>query len=203
MCEMKERWAQKDERHARMAFMAFSKFHEITSYSKVAQTYDYFMRSRVYGDFIKFGKHLVDIQAVDPAGFTEFLVRASVPISKWTEEFVYEQFIRELCKRESPDKAVERNILLFQQWEQDSGKPWYDFFREVGPIEATRYIKAGRLSPWVMYFAPSASEMFDKMSDEQLKMVKTFIDPNFWSRKFDQKADDVAFVKSILDQSGL
>lgn len=192
----------KDEKINRTAFILYSKFFEI-SMRKNDKTYYDFITSKYFDGFMKFGKYVIDIQAIRPDEFMKFLIKASVKFDDWTRDFIYDQYVRELNKKETPDAAVERTILLFQQWEQDSGKPWNDFFREIHPNQAVGYIKSGRISPWVLYSAPSAIALLERMSDEQVSIVEKSVDPRFWSYKFEQEEKYVSFIRSLLTEYGL
>jgi hypothetical protein len=46
-------------------------------------------------------------------------------------------------------------------------------------------------------------ELIDSFSDHELTMINEYLDPIFWSRKFETRPDDVEFVKSILKQADM
>lgn len=186
-----------------MAFVVFKKFYDTNFRSMKQRTYEDFMESTHFTAFAKFGKYLLDIQAINPEAFVEFLLKAQVPMKNWTMPFVYEQYVRELNKKESAENAMERNILLMQQWETDSGMPWTEFFKQVSPNLATAYIRSGRLSPWVLYTASTSNELLERMSEEQLKMIEQYVDPRFWQRKFEEQPDDVTFIRELLKEAGV
>jgi hypothetical protein len=193
----------REEKYSRMGLMVYQKFYELSYRNSKPRTYKDFMESKHYPSFIRFGRHLLEIQALSPASFVEFLVKAAVPMKNWELPFVYEQYVRELNKREPADAAFERNILIMKQWENDTGEPWYDFFRKVNTNTATALIRAGRLSPWVLYTAESAFEMFGRMTEEQMKMIEQYVTPVFWERKFAEHPDDVKFIRDLLKEAGL
>jgi hypothetical protein len=161
------------------------------------------MKSSHYTGFVKFGRYLLDINAINPEAFVEFLLKARVPMKNWEKPFVYEQYIRELNKREPADAAFERNVLLMQQWSLDTGVDWTEFFKQVSPILATKWIQGGRVSPWVLYAASTSEHLFNRLSDEQLKMIEQCVDPRFWTRKFEQQPDDFKFIKDLLREAGV
>lgn len=203
-CKARDRWLVKDEKSTRTGFLLFKKFMErAITLSNASIDYGYFVKSTYFDQFVAFGKHVNDINAIRPESFMEFLLRAKVPLSKWTVDFVYDQYVRELNKKETADAAVERTILLFQQWAQDSGHEWHNFFRVIHPNQAVNYIRSGRVSPWILYTAPSSSQLFDRMSDEQLSLIEKYVEPRFWQYKFDQESEYVDFVKNVLTEYGL
>lgn len=202
-CEKKRRWLSKDEKYERMGFMVFRKFFEVSFRSKPPRTYQDFVDSLHYSAFVRFGRYLHEIQALNPESFVEFLVKAQVPMKSWETAFVYEQFVRELAKKEPAASAFERNILLMKQWETDTDEPWYDFFRKVNTNTATQLIRAGRLSPWVLYTAESAFELLERMTEEQMTMIEQYVTPIFWERKFIEQPQEVDFIRELLKEAGV
>jgi hypothetical protein len=202
-CEKKRRWLAKDDKSYKMAFIIFSKFYSISYPMMKTRTYRDFINSSLFTAFAKFGKYLIEIQAINPDSFVVFLIKSQAPMKNWTMPFVYEQFVRDLNKREPAASAMERNILLMQQWELDSGIPWTEFFKQVSTSLAIIYIRSGRLSPWVLYTANTAVYLLDRMSEEQLQMIERCVDPRFWTRKFIEFPDDTNFVRELLLEVGV
>jgi hypothetical protein len=202
MCPQKMRNSSKDDKNSRMAFRIWLRYYEV-SMRQTNKTWDDFIRSQFYNDFLKIGKHINEINAVNTPQFIDFLIRSGIPLTKWTHQAVYETYIRELTKKETPDAAIERCISLMQQWAGSTGEHWADFFRKVAPAQATLWIKSGRLSPWVIYLSGSSAELFDRMSPEQLGMVRGYLDPSFWSIKIDRHKDEADFFRQVLDEAGV
>lgn len=202
MCEKKRRWMWRDERYIRLGFMAFQKFYEISLRSKKPKEYKDFMDSLYFSAFTKYGRYLEHIHAIEAAGFTEFLIKGNVKIDDWTNELWYESWTRELTKREPPMKAVERNILLMEQWGREYDENWIDFFRKVPTAQATTWIRKGRISPWLLYSGVGQS-LFDRLSDEQLGLIKEWINPLFWTAKLRDNREEVDQIKAILLEAGV
>ena len=88
-------------------------------------------------------------------------------------------------------------------WTKSKDLPLHDFFREITTIEATNVFKMGRISPWVIYLADSATELLNEFNDEQFGMIESKIDPKFWQQKMVTNKEDVSFAKEILGATGL
>jgi hypothetical protein len=202
MCEKKRRWFAKDEKPYRIGFMAYLRFYELSLRSKKPRTYQQFMDSPYFMSFIKFGRYLEHINAIEVQGFTEFLIKGNVKLDDWVQDMWYESWVRELAKKESADKAIERNILLMEQWGRETGEPWVDFFRKVSTPRAVEYIRKGRISPWLLYCGVGQS-LFDRMSDEQLGLVKEWINPMYWIAKIRDNRYDVEIIRGILAEAGV
>ena len=205
-CEKKRRWFQRDEPHARLGFIAWSRFYELNSFGKNKEfrsSYRNFIDSQYYTAFVKFGMHLRDLDAIEPAKFIDYVIKNNLPIDKWTHDFVYEQYVRELTRQESAEDALARNVLLMNSWSMQTGEPWTEFFRKVNPNQATLWIKNGRISPWVLYNADSAVELFDRCMPEQLAIIKSCAPIGPWKIRFNKHADSCNFIRETLRTNGM
>jgi hypothetical protein len=203
MCEPKRRWLDQDTKYVKLGFMVYKRFYEANMIGKKEKTFRDFMESKFYTSFTHFGRHLLNINAVNPKGFVEFLIKTGVKLDRWESPLVYETYIRELNKKETPVAAIERNFLLMIQWSNDTGENWTDFFRKISPNLATQWIQSGRISPWILYTAASANELFKRLSNEQLMLIEQNINPDFWEVKLRRAKDDVDKIREELDRAGL
>ena len=203
MCVQKQRFVDRDEKHVKYGMMIFQKWWNLTYKSKQSRTYDQFAKSPFYNAFIKFARHLLDINAVEPDQFVTFVLKLGLPIDDWCSDAVYELYLRELNKRESADKALERNFMLMERWAVSEGEDWRDFFKKVAPAQAVHWIKAGRISPWVIYTASTAVELLSRLSPEQHMIIESVLDPVFWEKKLAANADDVEAIRAVLEEAGV
>jgi hypothetical protein len=192
----------KDEKYSRLAFHAFSRFYELTQ-AVGNRTFEDFVKSKFYLGFTKFGMHIININAINPEEYVDFVIQNSVKLDKWTSDAVYNIYVQELNRKESADRAVERSILLMQKWGEEYDRPFNKFFKEVSKPLAIHYIKSGRISPWVIFNSDNGAEMIDSFSDEELVIINDYLDPTFWTRKFNARVEDVQFVKMILKKAGI
>ena len=205
-CEKKRRWFQKNEPHARLGFAAWSRFYELTQFNQKAEfrnSYRNFIDSRYYTSFMKFGRHIRDLNAIEPTKLIDYVIKNNLPIDKWTHDFVYEQYVRELTRQETAENALERNILLMNEWSMQHNEQWYDFFRKVNPNQAVAWIKSGRISPWVLYNVDTAVDFFERCTPEQLAIIKQCAPPGPWKIKFNKNAESCAFIKNTLKKNGM
>lgn len=203
MCVKKKRWAERDMIGARLGFRVFQRFYELTTTSKKPKSQEDFIDSKFYSDFVRFGRYLVELNPINADAFIDFVIRNGVKLKEWTADFVYDSFLEDFMKSEGPEMALERTILEMQEWADENKKSFADFFKEVNANEATFLIRAGRISPWVLYLAPSADELFARLSPEQGKIINSVIDPSRWQARFMLKKDDVKFVTELLEEAGL
>lgn len=187
----------------KLGFMVFQRFHEANYIGRKPKTFEEFIRSPLYIAFTKFGRYVIQIDAINPKAFIEFIIKGNVPLKRWESPVVYETYVRELNKKETPDAAVERHFLLMEQWSMSTGEPMKDFFRKVSPAQATMWIRSGRISPWVLFNCESAEGLISRLSEEQFKLVFSYIDPDFWTIKFKRNQHDADVVKEELKAFGM
>lgn len=202
VCEAKRRFLQRDDKSVKIGFMAFQQFYE-RNMRKKAPSYDAFSRSNLYTAFVRFGRYVIDLRVVKPLSFLDFLLNVEVPIDRWTKPLLYETYIRELNKSEPPLDALERNFLLMQQWANDTGDHWQDFFRRVEPPLAALWISNGRISPWVLFVASSAHDLLARFGPEQNKILNAVIDLGFWRLKIKHHQHDVDIIRAMLTEHGI
>lgn len=203
LCEPKRRWINRDEKYVRLGFLAYNRFYEITQGATKPKTYEHFAKSNYYTGFTRFGKHTLEINAIDPEKFVDFVITNSVALDKWCSDAVYETYIRELNKKETAERAVERGILLMQQWSRENDRPYNVFFREISRPRLIHWIKSGRISPWIIFNCDSGDASIAAMTDHEQNMIMEYLEPTFWQRKFSARQEDVEFVQMVLKEAGL
>lgn len=205
-CEKKRRWFSREEPHVRLAFMAWARFYELNGALRkegTKKTFREFMDSKYYLAFVRFGKHMVDLNAVDPAAFIDYVIKNNLPLDKWIHDIVYERYIADLIKNEAPEKALARNLELMQEWGAQNSEPWSDFFRKVSPTQAAAWVKNGKISPWVLYNADSAEELLERCGPEQLKIITATAKPPQWKLRFNKNTEDANWIRDTLRKAGL
>lgn len=203
VCEQRRRHLDRNEQNVKLGFWVYQRFYKRNYRNIRERTFEDFRKSSVYLAFCKFGRYLLDINAVNVNAFIDFILDGGIPVDQWTNSVVYETYLRELNKKETPEAALERNFLLMQQWADHNSAEWTDFFRQIAPPLATLWIRTGRISPWVLYTASSAAELFARMTDEQMSLVEAAIEPKFWMKKLEAEAAQVAIIREELDAAGL
>jgi len=203
LCEQKRRWLNKDSKYVRLGLLAYNRFYELTQGATKEKTYEQFAKSNYYTAFTKFGRHILEISAIDPEKFIDFVIRNSVKLDKWCSDSVYETYIRELNKKETAERAVERGILLMEQWSRENDRPYNVFFREISKPRLIHWVKSGRISPWIIFNCSSGSAAIDALSNQEQNLIMEYLEPTFWTRKFSTRKEDVDFVQMVLKEAGL
>jgi len=203
LCDKKRKFQQREDKKVRLGFLLFQQFCKRKG-NKTIPTIEKFESSNLYSSFVGFSTYLHKIHAINPIGFLDFLLSANIGINNWKQDKYYQRYVREMNKIEDPYKAVERNILLMQQWSLQTEEHWTEFFRKVAPPQAVLWIQSGRLSPWMLFSCPeSSAEMLKRMSEEQINIINDVIDSKYWEIKLSRHTKEVEYIRKIMDEAGL
>jgi hypothetical protein len=203
VCEPKRRHQQKDEKHVQIAYIAYKRFYELTQGSSNFKTYEHFAQSQYYNAFVKFGNHIININVINPDYFIDYVIRSNTKLDHWCKDAVYEEYLLPYIKTENVRDALERSIITMEKWATENDAQFNHFFKFVSFNKAVALIRNGKISPWIIYNSKTGMEMLEKMTDEQLGLINDFIDPIYWSRRFEAFVSDVEWVKHILSDANM
>jgi hypothetical protein len=205
-CEPKRRWQQEKEVGVQFGLQAYLRFYELTQGSAKLKSYSNFVESSFYIAFVKFGRHMVDIRAVNPRAFIDHVIKNNKKLDTWCYEAVYLEYLQSYMRKESAQDALERGLLEMQKYAEEHSElsgGFRDYFRHGNSNKICYHISNGRISPWVVYNCNSGIEFLENLSDEQITIVIPWIHPEIWQHRFKDYVADTEWVKSILNQAGL
>jgi len=78
-----------------------------------------------------------------------------------------------------------------------------DYFRYGNSNRICHHIVTGRVSPWIIYNCSSGVEFLETLSEEQIGIIMTWIDPEYWQKKFADYVADTEWCKHVLKEAGL
>jgi hypothetical protein len=201
-CEPRRRRTEKDEAGVRMGFNAYLKFYELTQGSAKLKTHDDFCESPYYRAFVKFGRYCVAVKAVNPARFTEWLLKNNKKIDNWCTDTVYTEYLVSYLRVENINDALSRAIEFSINWAEQSGHPAEDCLR-YGNTNAMVYaVTAGRISPWILYNCESGQKFLAELDSTQIAMIWPYIDSEIWMKKFSDYVADQEYVRDLLQKAG-
>ena len=206
LCESKRRWQQEKDVGVQLGMRAYLRFYELSQGSAKLKSYGDFVNSSYYIAFVKFGRYMVDIRAVNAAKFTDWLLKNNKKLDHWCKETLYLEWLADYIKREPVQDALERALKEMQEYADTSQTLAGDFshyFLHGNGNRICHHISSGRVSPWIVYNSSSGVAFLDTLNQEQLQIVLPWIDPDFWQQKFKDYAADTEWVKDILQKAGL
>lgn len=206
MCENKRRLNQKDELYSRIAFTAYLKFYQVyqkDGLKKNPKSYEDFIKSSFYSGFIKFGHYVSDMKMVEPDKYIEFLIFNEVPLKDWTNDKIFNLFIKNRLKNEKPDYAIERSIRTIKKWAEKNNLEWFDYFNKAGYYRIVSNVRTGKISPWLIYNTKTGKEFINTLDDKQVDEVFDIIDPSFWKEQFNKHKEETRAIKEVFRSSGI
>jgi len=206
LCEQKRRWQQEKETGVQLGLRAYLRFYEYAQGSAKLKSYADFATSPYYIAFVKFGRHLVGIRAINPASFIDWLLKNNKKLDYWTKDSFYEEWLGEYIKREAVQDALERALKEMTEYAESHTElknGFRDYFRYGNVNRICHHIASGRISPWVVFNCDSGVGFLDGLSEEQVAIILPYIDPDYWQRKFRDYTADTEWTKDILEKAGL
>jgi hypothetical protein len=200
ICEQKRRHLSKNEKHVQAGLLTYQKFYEVVQKSS-NKTFDEFAESSYYTAFVKFGSFLTNNPIIYPERFIDYVIRSGVKLDHWCRDSLYEQYLLELIKIEPADGAIQRSIKTMMDWADSNQAQWEHYFAYVNLNRAVHDIKEGLVSPWIVLNTNEGKKMLKKMNDEQLEIVSTIIDPQYWMNRFKNHPADYELVKDIVREA--
>ena len=201
-CEPRRRRQEQSERGVQLGLQAYLKFYQLTQGSARLKTFDDFADSPYYRAFVKFGRYCVDIRAINPARFIEYVLKQNKKIDHWCRDSIYTEYLLDYLRVENVNDALARAMEFGITWQEQTSNPAHDCLR-YGNSNAMCYaITTGRISPWIIYNSESGQQFLSELSTEQIAMIWSYIDSDFWMKKFQDYPADQEYAKDILIKAG-
>ena len=201
-CEPRRRRQEQRERGVQLGLQAYLKFYQLTQGSAKLKTFDDFADSPYYRAFVKFGRYCVDIRAINPARFIEYVLKQNKKIDHWCRDSTYTEYLLDYLRVENVNDALARAMEFGITWQEQTGNPAHDCLRYGNSNTICHAIASGRISPWVIYNSDSGQQFLSQLTTEQIAMIWSYIDSDFWMKKFQDYPADQEYAKDILKKAG-
>ena len=201
-CEPRRRRQEQSERGVQLGLQAYLKFYQLTQGSARLKTFDDFADSPYYRAFVKFGRYCVDIRAINPARFIEYVLKQNKKIDHWCRDSIYTEYLLDYLRVENINDALARAIEFGITWQEQTSNPAHDCLRYGNSNAICHAITTGRISPWIIYNSESGQQFLSELSTEQIAMIWPYVDSDFWMKKFQDYPADQEYTKDILTKAG-
>ena len=201
-CEPRRRRQEQSERGVQLGLQAYLKFYQLTQGSAKLKTFDDFADSPYYRAFVKFGRYCVDIRAINPARFVEYVLKQNKKIDHWCRDSIYTEYLLDYLRIENVNDALARAIEFGITWQEQTSNPAHDCLRYGNSNAMCHAITTGRISPWIIYNSESGQQFLSELSTEQIAMIWSYIDSDVWMKKFQDYPADQEYAKDILSKAG-
>ena len=202
-CTKKKRWLDKDEKYVCMGYNYWLQWLKITKSNRLHNNrkYEDFIQMQLYSPFVKLGRHVLETRMINEHMFLPYVVKERIKIDDWCKDGVYEKYVRAIIKKEPVTTVLERHALLMDYWGRENNENWQDFFKNIHPGLVVKWIRTGRISPWILLLSPTAEEMLlHRFSDEQLTIVNKCIDIPRWKIRISRNNDDRKLVEEAIKE---
>jgi len=206
LCEPKRRVQQSQEVGVQLGFQTFNRFYQMTQGPGKAKSYDDFIKSTYYTAFVKYGRYLVDIKAVNAEKFTEWLFKNNKRLDDWCKDSLYSTWLLDFISKENTQDALERSLRVMQEYADNDKileENFTNYFKLGSSNRICHHITHGRISPWVIFNCNTGINWLEGLSEEQLGIIMPWINPEVWNKKFNIYKSDVLWIKGILSEVGL
>ncbi len=203
MCEQKRRALAKTEKHVQMGYQAYVRFFQLSQKAKTIKTYEEFAKSPYYNAFIKFGSFLSNVNPLYLDRYVDYVVTSGVKLDHWCREELYYDYVLDLIKKEPAEVALQRSIGTMMDWAEKNDSQWNHYFKYVSLNRAVYDIKDGKISPWIVLNSETGRAMLSKFNDEQLGIIFTVMEPEFWALRFRRYPADIELVKEVIKEGNL
>ena len=203
LCVKKRRSQQKNEVGVRLGFFTWKRFYELTM-PKTQQDFNYddFMDTSLYSVFVRFGRHLEKLNAIRPDKYIDFLIKHNVKVDDWCKEYPYESYVREVISTETPEQALERSLRVMEDWGEKENENFLTFFSKINTNVAVQWIQNGKISPWLIYCAPSSVNLLSRFTDEQKVMTNRYLEPRRWKTQIKRHQAEFDNIREVLKEIG-
>ena len=104
LCEPKRRAQQENESGVKLGMTAYLRFYELSQGSAKFKTYADFCDSPYYNAFVKFGRHMVAIRAINTQKFIDWVITGNVRHPNLTDGLRVQTLID--CARKSSQEDI-------------------------------------------------------------------------------------------------
>jgi hypothetical protein len=205
LCEQKRRWQQEKDTGVQLGLRAYLQFYETTQGSAKLKSYEDFVDSPYYNAFVRYGRYLVAVRAVNSNSFTAWLLKNNKKLDHWCKDTFYEQWLLEYVRKEAVQDALERGLGEMQKYVDDNPDlaDFRHYFLFGNANRIMHHICSGRITPWTLFNCKTGVEFLDGLTSDQVEIILPWIDPDYWQKRFHDYAADAEWAKHILSEAGL
>ena len=197
-CEPKRRFLQKDEPAVRIAFALFQKWYKLNYGAAKARTQSDFVGSRYYSLFVRLGYYSIDTRVLNPEAYVVWLAKNNIKDRDWTKDKIYDRYLADYAKIETPDRALERYINHVSKWATETDNDWVTYWDAASTNRIINDVKMGKVSPWVLLVYPPAVSFLQSLPGEIVGEIAAQIDIDYWDRKLLLFKTDVKWIQDTL-----
>jgi len=172
-CVYKSRYNDQNNPDVLLAFSVYKKIVDPAGNRNIL--YNKFIYNKLYTSLVKMVRWIKTNNLYNSEEYINWLIKTNTNLNKWNKETTYQNFIYNFLQNETPERAVERFVLLAEEWAIDNNSYWQDIFTNSNTNWICHKIQMGIISPWIYLGSIKGQEMLTRLNSEQLDMVFSWI----------------------------
>jgi hypothetical protein len=198
MCKEKQRMLAIDEKNNVLAYSLYNSWQKQAMFKKTDTTYESFSKSAYFMTFVKFAKFILDNNISDSDEYMKWLIINKVKSAFWNKQSMYSKFQTSQQEKETPERALEKYIILADSWAKENGEHWCDFWQKANRNLIVHYILLGKISPWILFCAESAVKFMNELPEETLANIAARVNIDFWNTRIKSYRKEVELIKEVI-----
>lgn len=200
-CKAMERAEQVRSPQGQAAFSLFNKWMRARKRSAV--NIKTFGESKSFNNFYKFAKWKNAVKIPDIDKFINIMVIWDYSPSMWTRDDVYNRFIEFLDITSTVDDHIRYTYETLKRVSQAAECPLNEVFTVLESHMVIDYIRARKLSPWVLIKIPGFRQMVGGLNEFQKQKMEQFVRPRYWAKKIQENPEDTQLIVEFIQTVGL
>lgn len=188
---------------AARAYDLFAFWSVYNGFATKQKKFEQFTRSPYFRVFVDFVAYCERSGVTSSREYLRWLSDKRIPSKKWSVDSVLTHHRLELHRREDAISASTRCVDRIVIWCSQKGAAPSYFFDLATGSELVSWVKAGKMSPWVLLLSEHGERALGKLSEEQMHSLAGSLDVPYWIDVFVSKPVVVEEVKLVLDSVGL
>lgn len=154
--------------------------------------YDLFINHRDYNLFTNLAAFCLKLKVLDSEKYMDWCIKERLKIKLWTNELVYDKFIKHYLVHEDPVDAVIRSISYIKDLKIN------DYFNTVQPGTFLTSLEMGRISPWLYLLYSRSNDILKRMNQDHINRLNLLIDSSIWSMLKKRHKDICEEIKKTI-----
>ncbi len=164
-----------------------------------------FGKSKLFSAFYKFAGWVSKVNLPDKQLYVRFTIMKDYPPTMWTDNAVYVQFLDWIDMKWRADDHFRYTFNTLQKISKAADCPIGEALDQLHPNQILVYVKARKLSPWVLLRMKSFKTIIANLSKEQQLHFQQTIRPIHWRKMIEDptKVDDNFLIKEAVRRAKL
>jgi hypothetical protein len=173
-------------------------------YKRKPPSVDTFGTSRYYTTFVEFAKHVKKLSIGDPSKFLELMCAKDISPMLWRRDQCYTMYLEWIDKKQDPLEQVKNSIEeLLDLCDKENVENLSDIFAHLGTRRLAELIRLRKLSPWFLFCSKGFGDFIKSVPKDESSELSAIMNPEHWTKRFQDSRDTVKEIMQINREMGL